>query len=82
LEAGARIVGINNRNLKTFETNLDTAIQLASQLRHSQVAVSESGIKNREDIQRLKASGIWNFLIGTSLVQAGSPEDCLTELMR
>jgi indole-3-glycerol phosphate synthase len=81
IEAGAQIVGINNRNLKTFETNLETAIQLASQLKDDQVAVSESGIKNRDDIEHLRASGIWNFLIGESLVRARSPEAGLMELM-
>jgi len=72
--AGARLIGINNRNLNSFETNVNTAVDLAGKLQSDQIAIAESGIKTPGDIQKLKRSGIWNFLIGESLVRAKSPE--------
>jgi indole-3-glycerol phosphate synthase len=77
---GARLIGINNRDLRTFETDLATSERLRPYLEPGQVAVAESGIRSRSDIQRLQAAGIWNFLIGESLVRAASPEDLLKTL--
>jgi indole-3-glycerol phosphate synthase len=78
--AGARLIGINNRNLSSFETDIETAIQMASFLEAHQVAVAESGIRDRNDIERTKNSGIWNFLIGESLVRAENPATFLRSL--
>ncbi|MCK5219098.1 indole-3-glycerol-phosphate synthase, partial [bacterium] len=72
--AGARLIGINNRNLRSFKTDIAIAENLARQLEPDQVAVAESGIRTREDIRRLVQSGIWNFLIGESLVRSKSPK--------
>jgi indole-3-glycerol phosphate synthase len=71
--AGARLIGINNRNLSTFYTRLDNAVRMASLLLPEQVGVSESGIKTRQDIETVCRSGIRNFLIGESLVRAENP---------
>ena len=71
--AGARLIGINNRNLQSFKTDLKTSVRLASLLAPSQVAVAESGIKDRAAIEMLLKAGIFNFLIGESLVRAGDP---------
>ena len=71
--AGARLIGINNRNLQSFQTDLRTSVRLASRLDSSQVAVAESGIRDRADIEMLLAAGVWNFLIGESLVRAADP---------
>ena len=79
--AGAKLIGINNRNLKSFKTDIKTAARLVSYLEPDQVPVAESGIRSREDILYLQQSGIWNFLIGESLMRAENPESLLSELM-
>lgn len=79
--AGADLIGINNRNLQTFETRIDTSIRLAPLLSSGQVAVAASGIRNADDLRVLKAAGIFNFLIGESLVRAGSAENFLKTLL-
>jgi len=79
--AGARLIGINNRNLSSFETDIETAVHLAAFLEAHQVAVAESGIRDRADIERTKNSGIRNFLIGESLVRAENPTEFLRSLM-
>jgi indole-3-glycerol phosphate synthase len=71
--AGAQLVGINNRNLKSFETDLGRTLKFLPLLQPSQVAVAASGIRNREDIQRYQAHGVFNFLIGESLVRSENP---------
>lgn len=79
--AGARLIGINNRNLRSFETDLDTAVRMRSLLGPDQVAVAASGIQTREDIDKIKGSGIWNFLIGESLIRSQNPKDFLKYLL-
>lgn len=68
--AGADLIGINNRNLQSFETSLDVAKNLAAQLTPDQTAVAASGISTRDDIEANLACGIRNFLVGESLVRA------------
>jgi indole-3-glycerol phosphate synthase len=79
--AGARLIGINNRDLHTFQTDLETSVKLARALAPGQVAVAESGIACRADVRRLQDAGIWNFLIGESLVRAADPEQGLRDLL-
>ena len=79
--AGADLIGINNRDLQTFETRIETSIRLAPLLSSGQVAVAASGIRNVDDLRVLKAAGIFNFLIGESLVRAGSAELFLKTLL-
>jgi indole-3-glycerol phosphate synthase len=71
--AGARLIGINNRNLRTFETDISTSIDLAGRVASGQVLVAESGIHTRSDIERLIDAGIRNFLIGESLMRSEDP---------
>jgi indole-3-glycerol phosphate synthase len=71
--AGGRLVGINNRNLSSFETDLDHTLRLAPLVRPGQVVVAASGIRSREDILRYQAQGVFNFLIGESLVRSEKP---------
>jgi indole-3-glycerol phosphate synthase len=79
--AGARLIGINNRNLTSFQTDIQTAVQLVQKLAPDQIPVAESGIHSREDIDRLKASGIWNFLIGESIVRSKDPKAFIQKLL-
>lgn len=79
--AGAKLVGINNRNLSSFETNIENAVRMVSLLDENQIPVAESGIRGREDIKTLEKAGIRNFLIGESLVRAPDPVGFLREMI-
>jgi len=68
--AGTRLIGVNNRDLDTFVTDINMSIRLAALFEEHHVGVAESGIHNREDIEKITAAGIHNFLIGESLVRA------------
>jgi indole-3-glycerol phosphate synthase len=70
LESGARVIGINNRDLRTFVTRLDRTLELASRIPSDRLVVSESGIKSREDILRLELSGVKAVLAGEVLMRA------------
>lgn len=72
-QAGARLIGINNRDLKTFETDISTSIGLAGRIAPGRVLVAESGIHTRSDVERLLDAGISNFLIGESLMRSDDP---------
>jgi indole-3-glycerol phosphate synthase len=80
MSAGARLIGINNRDLVTFRTDIKTSINLARLVGHEHVVVSESGIHGREEIERLLEAGIFNFLIGESLMRSEDPESHLKVL--
>jgi indole-3-glycerol phosphate synthase len=79
--SGARLIGINTRNLRSFETDIKTAISLKSLFEPYQIAVAASGIHARTDIEKNLNAGIWNFLIGESLVKAQNPRDFLRSLI-
>jgi indole-3-glycerol phosphate synthase len=68
--AGSCLIGINNRNLTTFDTDLNTATSLAALLQPGETAVAASGIRGRDDIERNLKQGLFNFLVGESLVRA------------
>jgi indole-3-glycerol phosphate synthase len=69
LPLGAKLIGINNRDLRSFEVSLDTTEQLVTQIPKDRIIVSESGISNHADIVRLSASGVRTFLVGESLMR-------------
>jgi indole-3-glycerol phosphate synthase len=73
LAAGASIIGINNRNLDTFETDLETTARLASQCPGDRLLVSESGIRAPADVARVAAAGAAAVLVGESLMRAADP---------
>jgi indole-3-glycerol phosphate synthase len=75
------LIGINNRNLSTFVTDLAISEQLAGRIPQQQVAVAESGINNRADIERLSAAGAGAFLIGESLMREDDIHAKLNELI-
>ncbi|MCK4467922.1 MAG: indole-3-glycerol phosphate synthase TrpC [Desulfobacterales bacterium] len=79
--AGARLIGINNRDLNSFETDINTTIRMASLIKPNQVAVAASGIRTREDIEKIQKAGIWNYLIGESLMRSSNPKAFLMNLM-
>jgi indole-3-glycerol phosphate synthase len=78
---GARLVGINNRNLSTFETDIAVAMDLVARLAPGQVPVAASGISGPVDIQKNLNAGIFNFLVGESIVRADDPARFIGELM-
>lgn len=71
IDCGADIIGINNRNLETLKVDPRTTIELAPLVPDRAIAVSESGIDNRRDIQLLKRSGVQAVLVGTSIMKSG-----------
>jgi len=80
-KAGARLIGVNNRNLDVFKTDINTSIRLAQRFEPQQTGVAESGIHSREDILKIRAAGIFNFLIGESLVRADDTRGFLKNLL-
>lgn len=69
-KANAPIIGINNRDLKTMEIDLNTCLNLRKEIPSDRIVVAESGIRNREDILRLEGAGIDAVLVGTTLMEA------------
>jgi indole-3-glycerol phosphate synthase len=82
LASGARIVGVNNRNLRTFEVTLETAVRLNARIPEGIIKVAESGIHDAADVHRLSASGFHAFLVGEHLVKSGDPRAALENLRR
>jgi len=78
---GAHLIGINNRNLATFDTDIETAMTMAQQLAPGQVPVAASGISSAKDVQANLKHGIFNFLIGESLVRAENPSALLASML-
>ena len=81
LDAGSEIVGVNNRNLKTFEVSLETSLELIDRIPEKIIAVSESGLRTAEDLQRLQATGFDAFLIGERLMAEPDPGAALERLL-
>ena len=81
LEVGAKIIGINNRNLQTFETKLETTLELAAKIPGDRVIVSESGIFTRTDVEKLMAAGVDAILVGESLMREPDPGVKVKELL-
>jgi indole-3-glycerol phosphate synthase len=73
LEAGAGLVGVNNRDLRSFEVSLDVCLRLSSRLPRDVVAVAESGLRSVDDVRRVADAGYRGFLIGEALMQASVP---------
>lgn len=81
LKTPAQLIGVNNRNLKTFDTDLATSESLVELVDESRILVSESGIHTAADVKRLKAAGIHCFLIGESLMRKADPGAQLRNLV-
>jgi indole-3-glycerol phosphate synthase len=81
LDAGCDLIGVNNRDLKTFKVDLENAFRLASSIPANVLSVAESGIRSGADIARLRGAGFGAFLIGESLMKAEKPGDALRKLL-
>jgi indole-3-glycerol phosphate synthase len=79
--AGARIIGVNNRDLKTLEVNLETSLRLRPAIPPGCIAVSESGIKTWEDLRCLAEAGYRAFLIGETFMTAADPGAALRQML-
>jgi indole-3-glycerol phosphate synthase len=77
----ARLIGINNRNLSSFETDIGRSIEMAAKLEPHQIPVSLSGINSHADIIETAEAGIYNFLIGESIVRSDNPENFIRSLL-
>ncbi|MDR3765230.1 MAG: indole-3-glycerol phosphate synthase TrpC [Acidobacteriota bacterium] len=77
---GATLIGVNNRNLKSLQVDLNTSLQLAERAPKNAVLVAESGLRTRQDILRLQGAGYRAFLIGETLMRAGDPFRALRQL--
>ena len=82
LDAGFDLIGVNTRDLRTFQVDLKTAFDLAAKFPAGVVRVAESGIHSAEDVARLRAAGYHAFLVGESLMRAESPGEALRELLQ
>jgi len=80
LASGAQIIGVNNRNLRTFEVTLETSLRLAEQIPSDILKVSESGFETREQIRQLQDAGYQGFLIGEHLMRSANPAEALRAL--
>jgi indole-3-glycerol phosphate synthase len=76
------LLGINNRNLKSFEVTLDTTLGLLPQVPAGRLLVTESGIVGRADVQRMRAAGVHAFLVGEAFMRADDPGAALADLFR
>ncbi len=80
IASGAEIIGVNNRNLHTFEVTLETSLRLAERIPASTLKISESGFDSRGQIDTLRAAGYQAFLIGEHLMKSHSPREALLAL--
>jgi indole-3-glycerol phosphate synthase len=81
LSAGANIIGVNNRNLRTLEVDVHASEQIGKRLPGDVIAISESGLRSTDDLMRLRASGYHAFLVGERFMSAADPGDALRALL-
>jgi indole-3-glycerol phosphate synthase len=81
LDAGCELVGVNSRDLRTFQVDMNTAFRLVRNIPPGVLKVAESGIQTGEELQRLRAAGYEAFLIGESLMKADFPGEALRKLL-
>ena len=80
LELKTELIGINNRDLRSFKTSLETTLLLASRVPPGRMIVTESGIKSPQDVARMRGQGIQAFLVGEALMRAENPGEGLRRL--
>jgi len=74
------LLGVNNRNLHTFEVSLDTTLSIMADVGEQRLLISESGITTRDDVLRLRRAGVQGFLVGEAFMRAPEPGEALAEL--
>ncbi len=80
LRVDARLIGINNRDLRSFETRLETTLRLLDQIPNDRLVVTESGIHTRDDVSLMRSNGVSVFLVGEAFMKADDPGECLRDL--
>ena len=80
LKTGARLIGIYNRNLRTFDTSLDTTLSMLDMVNDSHILVTESGIHTKADVQLMRDNNVHAFLVGEAFMRADNPGKKLAEL--
>ena len=81
VRTGAKLIGVNNRDLRTFRTSLETSERLIAEAPRDQIMISESGLRNRKSLYHLRALGFRGFLIGEALMRARDPEAALRDFI-
>jgi indole-3-glycerol phosphate synthase len=81
VDAGARLVGVNNRNLRTLAVDVNASFRLASRMPQSVIAISESGLQSRHELEALAAAGYKAFLIGERFMTSPDPARAIGELI-
>jgi len=76
------LIGINNRNLRTFETSLDTTFSLLREIPDDRIVVTESGVHSRDDVTMLRSKGVNAFLVGEAFMRAADPGVALSNLFK
>jgi len=80
LKTNARLIGVNNRNLRTFDTSLDTTLRMLDMVKENHILVTESGIHTKEDVQLMRDNNVHSFLVGEAFMRAENPGEKLAEL--
>eukprot|EP01034_Spumella_vulgaris_P043144 gene43144-53552_t len=73
LKLKSNLIGINNRNLRTFDTSLDTTLDLLGRIPAERLVITESGILNGDDVQRMRDANVHSFLVGEAFMRAPDP---------
>jgi indole-3-glycerol phosphate synthase len=81
IDAGCDVIGVNSRDLRTFDVDLNTALRLGEEIPAGVVRVAESGIHTSDDVRRLRDAGFDALLVGESLMKAADPGAALRELL-
>jgi indole-3-glycerol phosphate synthase len=81
LQLKTKLIGVNNRNLKTFDVSLQTTINLLNEIPNDKITVTESGIFTSQDINLMKQHGIYSFLVGEAFMRDDDPGKSLKQLL-
>jgi indole-3-glycerol phosphate synthase len=82
LASGAELIGVNNRDLRTFTVNLETSLRLAERIPATVIKVSESGIRTAADVRKLRQAGYDAMLVGEHLMRSRDPAKALRDLLK
>ena len=80
LATPATLIGVNNRNLRNFETSLDTTLSMLDMVTEDHILVTESGIHTKDDVQLMRENNVNDFLVGEAFMRAEDPGEKLAEL--